>query len=391
MPLNRPTRPIRDALLATAFACAVLPGLAAAQAQPPAVARPLEPVAEPIKKGRVGTQEGNAEPGGLQEPEAQPDGIVPSGGVELYQRMGARLPPAPAEKPATVPADEAYGAYQRGLYVTALDLALARAQKGDAAAQTLVAEMMMKGFGIKRDAEAATFWYGQAAERGDPAGMFQYALLLMSGRHVKHDKAKADEYMRKAAEAGNASAQFNWAQILVSDNPGEKGLKLALPFYEKAAAQGLADAQYAVAQLYIAVKDAPADKKEQAREWMERAAMAGFDTAQLDMGLWLVNGVGGPRDYEKGFDWLRIAAHRGNVVAQNKLAHLYINALGTRPNPVEAAKWYVLSRRAGLQDPALEDFYLGINDDQQRQAIDAANKFRRGVRSDPAEPGKSIQ
>jgi len=65
------------------------------------------------------------------------------------------------------------------------------------------------------------------------------------------------------------------------------------------------------------------------------------------------------------------------VVAQNKLSHLYIEALGTRPNPVEAAKWYVLSRRAGLQDAALEDFYLGINDEQQRQAIDAANRFRR--------------
>ncbi len=27
-----------------------------------------------------------------------------------------------------------------------------------------------------------------------------------------------------------------------------------------------------------------------------------------------------------------IAANAGNVVAQNKLAHLYINAIGTRPN-----------------------------------------------------------
>ena len=88
--------------------------------------------------------------------------------------------------------------------------------------------------------------------------------------------------------------------------------------------------------------------------------------------------LAGDRNYEKGFEWLRIAAHRGNVVAQNKLAHLSVNALGTRPDPVEAAKWYVLSRRAGLQDPELEDFYLGINEDQQRRAIEAANKFRRG-------------
>src|SRR5690606_35852678 len=153
--------------------------------------------------------------------------------------MGTELPPLPEEKPYEGPIDEAFGAYQRGLYVTALAIALPRAEAGDAAAQTLVAEMMTKGLGIRRDAKTAAFWYGQAAQRGDPAARFRYALVLMTGGHVERDKAQADEYMRKAAEAGNSSAQFNWAQILVSDHPGEKGLKLALPFYEKAARQGL--------------------------------------------------------------------------------------------------------------------------------------------------------
>lgn len=345
-----------------------MPMPASAQQGPRAVTRPVEPDSQPIKEGRVG------------EPQAsgpQPDGIVPSGGVQLYQRMGVTLPPAPPEKPYEGPIDEAYGAYQRGMYATALAKALPRAEEGDAAAQTLVAEMMSKGLAIRRDPKAAAFWYGQAAERGDPGSMFQYALLLMSGRHVERDKAKADEFMRKAAEAGNSSAQFNWGQILVSGNPGEKGLKLALPFYEKAAAQGLADAQYAVAQLYVAIDDLPQEKQNEARVWLERSAKAGFDTAQLDMGLWLVNGVGGARDYDAGFRWIRTAATRGNVVAQNKLAHLYIQALGTRPDPVEATKWYVLSRRAGLKDPELEDFFLGINEEQQKKGIEAANRFRR--------------
>ncbi|MBD8662213.1 sel1 repeat family protein [Rhizobium sp. CFBP 8752] len=361
-------------LAASLSASAVLPHSAIAQVQQPGAveqegptaAQARQVVTRPVAPDAMGVERG-----------AQPDGIVPSAGVELYQRMGVTLPPLPPEKPYTGPIDEAYGAFQRGLYVKALDVALKRASAGDAASQTLVAEMMSKGLGINRDAKTAAFWYGQAAERGDPAAMFQYSLLLMSGRYVPADKKKADDYMRKAAEAGNSSAQFNWGQILVSDNPGDKGFKLALPFYERAAKQGVADAQYAVAQLYVNMKGVPEEKKAEARRWLERAAKAGFDTAQLDMGIWFVNGVGGERNYDKGFEWLRIAAHRGNVVAQNKLSHLYIEALGTRPNPVEAAKWYVLSRRAGLQDAALEDFYLGINDEQQRQAIDAANRFRR--------------
>jgi TPR repeat protein len=343
-----------------------------AQGNEKAVTRPVDPNAATISRGGTQSSQGDAAKGDRPIEEA-----YPSSGVTLYERMGTDLPPVPPEKAYNGIVDDAYGAYQRGLYRTALELALPRAEKGDATAQTLVAEMMMRGLGIAHDAKAAAFWYGQAAERGNPAAMFQYALLLMKGRLVPHDKAKADDYMRRAAEAGNGSAQFNWAQILVADNPGQKGLKLALPFYEKSAEQGISDAQYAVAQLYIAIDDIEPAKRAKAREWLMRAAKAGYDTAQLDMGVWFVNGIGGERDYDQGFEWLRIAASRGNVVAQNKLAHLYINALGTRPNPVEAAKWYVLSRRAGLADPALEDFYLGINDEQQKQAIDAANRFRR--------------
>ncbi|WP_165217836.1 tetratricopeptide repeat protein [Affinirhizobium pseudoryzae] len=359
-----------SAVAAMPAALPLLPAAPAfAQGSQKAVTRPLD------GNGQVLQREEGGDPSSPQK--GGRPGEQPSSGITLLERMGTTLPPLPPEKPYHGPVDEAYGAYQRGLYVTALAKALPRAEAGDAVAQTLVAEMMMRGQGIAHDAKGAAFWYGQAAERGDPAAMFQYALILMQGRFVTRDKAKADEYMRRAAEAGNASAQFNWAQILVADNPGEKGLKLALPFYEKSAEQGISDAQYAVAQLYLAVHDLPEEKKAKAREWLERAAKAGFDTAQLDMGLWYVNGVGGDRDYDKGFEWMRIAAMRGNVVAQNKLAHLYINALGTRPNPVEAAKWYVLSRRAGLPDPALEDFYLGIEEDQQKQAIEAANHFRR--------------
>ncbi len=355
-------------LCLSASAVMILPAIGWAQGAQKAVTRPLENNADTFRR-----TDGNSSSGS----DDKSDDPYPSSGITLIERMGTTLPALPPEKPYHGPVDEAYGAYQRGLYVTALNKALTRAQAGDAAAQTLVAEMMMRGQGIAHDQKGAAFWYGQAAEKGDPAGMFQYALLLMQGRLVPRDKAKADDYMRRAAEAGNASAQFNWAQILVADNPGEKGLKLALPFYEKSAEQGISDSQYAVAQLYESIHDLPKEKKNKAREWLERAAKAGFDTAQLDMGIWYVNGVGGPRDYDKGFEWMRIAALRGNVVAQNKLAHLYINALGTRPNPVEAAKWYVLSRRAGLADPLLEDFYLGINEDQQKQAIDAANRFRR--------------
>lgn len=62
-----------------------------------------------------------------------------------------RAPALPPEKEFKGRVDEAYGHFQRGEYVQALDKALNRAQNGDASAQTLVAEMMSRGLGIARD------------------------------------------------------------------------------------------------------------------------------------------------------------------------------------------------------------------------------------------------
>src|SRR4051794_21216035 len=51
----------------------------------------------------------------------------------------------PPENGPRLPVDEAYGAFQRGFYLTALQLALPRAEKGDAKAQTLIAEIYARG------------------------------------------------------------------------------------------------------------------------------------------------------------------------------------------------------------------------------------------------------
>src|SRR5262245_49632997 len=44
--------------------------------------------------------------------------------------------------------DQAYGAFQRGYFLTALALALPRAEAADPAAQTLIAELYAQGLGV---------------------------------------------------------------------------------------------------------------------------------------------------------------------------------------------------------------------------------------------------
>ena len=301
-----------------------------------------------------------------------------TGGSALAQDAGSEAAAAVEASDAKAPADatvRAFGAFQRGYYLTAMELALPRAQLGDPAAQTLLAELFAAGLGVPRNMDDAAFWYGQAAENGDASAQFKYGVMLLEGRYVKADRAKAEELMKRAADAGNAFAQFNHAQILVSQKAGDAGILVALPYFEKAAEQGVSDAQYALAQIYSNTEGIPDDKRGRARELMEKAARAGFDTAQLDYAIWLIDGIGGPKDYDSGFRWMQVAATRGNVVAQNRMAVLHINAIGTLGDPVEAAKWYILSRRAGYNDRSLDDFYQGLTEEQQKQAIEAANRF----------------
>src|SRR3546814_12508370 len=77
-------------MLAGALAGGLSPSPAAAQQPPRAMTRPVEPDAQPMKKGRVGE--------GGEAATEKPDGLVPSRGVELYRRMGTALSPQPEEK-----------------------------------------------------------------------------------------------------------------------------------------------------------------------------------------------------------------------------------------------------------------------------------------------------
>ena len=65
------------------------------------------------------------------------DGIRPSTGLDVFERMGAALPALPSEKTFSGVVDEAYGHYQRGEYVQALEKALKRAEAGDRVAKEL--------------------------------------------------------------------------------------------------------------------------------------------------------------------------------------------------------------------------------------------------------------
>lgn len=272
--------------------------------------------------------------------------------------------------------DLAFGAYQRGYYLSAFKLALPRAESGDPAAQTLIAELYDKGQGVALDKNKAVSWYRFAAKGGNREAQFAYANILTKGKLVPLDKKEAMTFMKLAADAGHNKAQFNVAQMIIANKPLYKGFVEARPYYENAAKGGLPDAQYVLARMYATGQGVPGTDLIRARKWMTLAAIGGFDTAQLELAIWMAIGKGGPRDEKAALDWFKLAANQGNVIAQNRLARMYAYGLGTDKDLQTASIWHVLARRAGKSDRQLDEIFRNLSNEDQRRAIRSANSWR---------------
>lgn len=285
---------------------------------------------------------------------------------------GGKADAAPPSK-----SDMAYGAFQRGYYLTARQLAEPLANLGDPAAQVLLGEIYLRGLGVARNAKEAAKWYKAAAETGNATGQFHYALLLLGGSGgVEKDVAKARDLMKAAADAGDPMAEFNYGEMLIQASPAG-GFKEAKAYFEKSAEAGIPDAQYALSQLYAYGRGVDKDLAK-ARQWLGSAAAKGYAAAQIEFGIWLINGKGGPAEAKEGFQWLKRAGERGNPIAMNRLAHLYKDGIGVAADKVEAAKWSVLAKRADNTDPVLDDFFRGLDEAAQKAGLEAANRFHGG-------------
>ena len=295
---------------------------------------------------------------------------------------GPNADPPPADPSLKTPdraPDLAYGAYQRGYFLTALQLALPRAESGDPAAQTLIAEIYWHGLGAAQDKEKAAEWYRFAANGGGREAQFTYASLLLRGEVVPLDDKLGETFMRKAAEAGHPRAQFNVGQFITAHRPTWAGFKKALPFYQAAAEAGIADAQYALANIWAEAKGVTFADDVKARAWLKKSAEAGLDSAQVEYGVWLANGRGGKADTKQARFWLTRAAVQGNVVAQNRLARIHAFADKNPADLIRAGAWHIISRRAGFSDTELDRLFQTLSDIDKKRAIEAANQLTRGL------------
>jgi uncharacterized protein len=283
--------------------------------------------------------------------------------------------------------DLAYGAFQRGYYLTAFALATRRVEeKNDIKAMTLLAELYANGYGVERNDRKAAEWYRLAADRGDRDAMFALALFYLGGRTGAPDGEKGAKLLAAAAKLGHIGASYDLALLYLEGRVFPQDFTRAAELFRAAADAGNAEAQYALATLYKEGRGVEKDLTKAAR-LLAAAAAADNTDAELEYAIALFNGIGIPRDQTTAASLLSKAAQKGNPVAQNRLANILAVGHGVKADPVAAIKWHVVAKAGGVSDIPLDTFVQNQSPEVRAAAEKAAKpwldaiKEKRGSRS----------
>lgn len=296
-----------------------------------------------------------------------------------------------AGEASAVPPDYAFGAFQRGYFLSAFSLALDRAKRGDAAAQTLLGELLSRGLGVKQDLAAAADWYGLAAAQSDAEALYALGRFNLDGTGVKQDPAKAADLLEQAAKKGHAVAAREFAYLLLQGKGRPRNALLGAAYLRRAAGLGDMDAQFALGGLYVEGVGVVADAAQAAR-WYGEAARNGHVEAEVEYAIMLFNGRGVKKDEAVAARWFHEAAGADNPLAQIRLARLYAQGRGVDRSAAEAARWYLIAKSRGLQDAFMENWLTGLDKATLSAATEAAGqwtRFRRGPGQPVAPPSSA--
>ncbi|WP_041768769.1 tetratricopeptide repeat protein [Pseudovibrio sp. FO-BEG1] len=321
-------------------------------------------------------------------------GTTPQGArtVDPYNPNGSPLLPSPVSRapyiphvtptPETIQGDPAYGAFQRGWYLTALALATRQAEAGITSSKTLLGVLYESGRGIPQDLPLAASWYELASNDGDPQAALRLGLLYLAGAGTKADKDKAAQQLEKAAAANIPEALYNLALLHQEGKVRPNDPKQIKSLLERASETGDADAML---ELGIYLKDGPEEIRDPLRAafWMGRAARRGLVPAQIYYATLLFKGDGVVPNEAEAADWFERAASKGNPIAMNRLARIYANGRGRPVDLIEASAWQFHAGRQGILDSDLEALSNSLSLEQQEQASKRAAEIGIKIGASP--------
>ena len=149
------------------------------------------------------------------------------------------------------------------------------------------------------------------------------------------------------------SATAGWDEGVAAYDRGD--YHAAFREFMALAVAGYSSAQLNIGVMYASGQGVPQNYAEAVR-WFRRAADHGEAQAQSNLGVMYERGQGVPQNYAEAVRWYRMAADQGDANAQTNLGTMYGRGQGVPQDYAEAVRWH---RMAADQGEALAQFNLG--------------------------------
>jgi TPR repeat protein len=252
----------------------------------------------------------------------------------------------------------------------------AKAEEGDAEAQSNVGFCYERGVGVLKDETEAIKWYRKAAAQGQVLAQYNIGVCYYFGIAVTKDSVEAVKWFRLAAIQGLAEAQSNLGVCYGKGEGLTKNEAEAANWFRKAAEKGHAEAQVNLGACYYFGTGVSKDQIE-AIKWYRKAAEQGLLAAQSNLGICYSNGDGVHKDPTEAVNWYLRAAKQGDGSAQAAVGARYFLGEGVPKDYVKAHKWINLASAQGVESAkkSLSTVELLMTPDQIAEAQKLAREF----------------
>jgi len=194
------------------------------------------------------------------------------------------------------------------------------ADQGFASAENNLGTMYRLGEGVNRDKEEAVRWYEKAARHGSPEGMFNLGTCYYNGDGVGSNEFTAYDWFLLAEDAGNPVAKDAVERSATAMSKHDTS-----------------SAYLQIAEMYQKGEQLPKNETQTMR-WLRRAA----DTdshGKAQLAVHLLTGPEASRNYAEALDLCKSAA-KDYAPALPCVGFIYRKGLGVPKDTVEALKWY---------------------------------------------------
>lgn len=236
--------------------------------------------------------------------------------------------------------------------VLAVSLMRRAEQAGSASAMVALGQLFLgEGGLVDRDLPQAEELFRRAYALKNKDAAFYLGIIEERLRGEEPAWEKSYEWFKKAAELGNARGFRKLGDYSLAGHGGKE--EEAFGFYQAAASLQDASAAYTIGLLYEQGRSVPKDQVA-AAAWMRIAADRGNPLAQNQLGLWLLKGLGVASNFEEGLAYLEKSAKLGFPSACFNLAVILLNRKQDEENVKRAIQLLTSAAEADHVEAAAE-------------------------------------